>query len=905
LEYEDKAVGVVTDTVNQVTCGLCGCEIDTEGLEPFVRVECPDCGSLEVVPARLGPFLLINLIGKGGMGGVYLAMDETLGRRVAVKVMLKSLGTDPKFLATFKREAQAIAKLNHPNIAQIYSFGQTKGQPYIVMELVSGKRLDKMIDENHRLDPCYVMKIGLQIAEGLNAADEAGLIHGDIKPENILVDEKGRAKLVDFGIATVAHSSQQEGIWGTPYYIAPEKVKRQKVDSRADIYSLGGTLYHAITGIPPFEGKTPVEVVKARLEHPPTPIRKIAPMVDECSEQIVLRMLEQNPMKRYPTYASLLSDMRKQIEVPNARAPNKTGKLVRTGANKSTTAGGADPAAGVIRPTGKIRIVKKTTTASVTGPRKTQVLTRSTARPKSTRMASARPKSSKRLTTVGRPHSTRLTAIQQPKKESSKAGLWAFLVTLLLAGIAAGLFFFLQERERKQNERREALELKDARREANKLYDNIKTTVTNITMMADSVADFPTGASNAVQAVTGEPFQYSPNIKTAGKSENEEPSATKPAEPVPEVAPTAVQRNDGAPAGIRSPEDLAKSRSERNRAKPKKDRGKTAALLPEEEEAAQEIVLLAKTMITKVARIQAQAIAVQLFYENDVKKRAREAINATTSVDCKERAMILLDLKAQVAEQHDSIADLTKEAKEHRDEIQTIKSEVLTAREQREASRLEALKKEQEEKLRKEELAQMAVLRKKEIARTEAAEKTARQFLLDNDYDSAIREMERTIADITTEPAIRACELAKERYQRMKSLKEFLVRMISDYPLSCGWYDARRNADVDVLGADDEGLTIRSIEEPVPWSNVGLQRMVKFIEHYLSPQNWNKIPIRDLAEQNVNAAIFISVHAEDIPRAKEMITIFRNAANMKAIAAQKDEIAEILDRLILSEDDGS
>jgi serine/threonine protein kinase len=283
-------------------------------LDPFVQVECPDCTNIETVSAKLGPFRLLNLIGTGGMGGVYYAKDESLGRFVAIKVMLTSIGENKEFIESFKHEAQAVARLNHPNIVQIYSFGQEKGQPFIVMELVSGQRFDKMVETKKALDQAFVMRVGLDIAEGLKAADEAGILHGDIKPENILLDEKLRAKLVDFGIATFANQGQADGIWGTPYYIAPEKVRRQKVDCRADIYGLGATLFHALTGHPPFEGKTPIDVVKARLEHPAPELHLIRRDIDPLVEKIIARMLEGDQNKRYPNYNSLTSDMRKAVQ---------------------------------------------------------------------------------------------------------------------------------------------------------------------------------------------------------------------------------------------------------------------------------------------------------------------------------------------------------------------------------------------------------------------------------------------------------------------------------------------------------------------------------------------------------------------------------------------------------------
>ena len=187
-------------------------------------------------PSDFGHFLLEKELGHGGMGGVYLARDKMLDRRVGIKVMLKSLGADPKFVERFQREAQAAARLNHPNIAQIYSFGQEQGMPYIAMELVPGGSLDKEMEANPgTLDVAYVMRVGQQVADALALAAESGLVHGDVKPENVLFDSDGNAKLVDFGLAAMQGDSDE--IWGTPFYISPEKVRRQKIDYRADIYS--------------------------------------------------------------------------------------------------------------------------------------------------------------------------------------------------------------------------------------------------------------------------------------------------------------------------------------------------------------------------------------------------------------------------------------------------------------------------------------------------------------------------------------------------------------------------------------------------------------------------------------------------------------------------------------------
>ena len=247
---------ILTDPVDSAACPKCGAMLDVKGLPPFSVVQCPTCQFEFQVPARFGTFMLLQLLGAGGMGGVYRARDEGLNREVAIKVMLKSLGDDPQFVETFQREAQAAARLNHRHIAQIYSFGQEKGQPYIAMELVSGGSLDKMMNEQGPLDPTTVIHVGAQIAEGLSVAADAGMVHGDVKPENILFDGDKNAKLVDFGLSAM-QSGPGNDVWGTPYYIAPEKVRRQKSDYRSDIYSLGGTLYHAIPACRPSRAKTP------------------------------------------------------------------------------------------------------------------------------------------------------------------------------------------------------------------------------------------------------------------------------------------------------------------------------------------------------------------------------------------------------------------------------------------------------------------------------------------------------------------------------------------------------------------------------------------------------------------------------------------------------------------------
>ena len=313
---EHEAIDVIADQVEKIACRKCGRHLDVSKLPMFSKVECPDCKTQQTVPARLGQFLLLEILGAGGMGAVYQALDQSLGRYVAIKVMRRAMGEDPAFVENFMREARAAAALNHRNVVQIYSCGQEKGQPYIVMELVSGGRLDEMIAQGNPIEEVRALEIGIDVTEGLKAANDVGLIHGDVKPANILFDKNGIAKVADFGLARFVAWQQDRGeVWGTPYYIAPEKARGQKVDHRSDIYSLGATLYHALGAKPPFDGKTATDVVLARLKNPAIGLRVIRPSLQPETADVIARTLESDPFMRYPTYSSLLADLREALRV--------------------------------------------------------------------------------------------------------------------------------------------------------------------------------------------------------------------------------------------------------------------------------------------------------------------------------------------------------------------------------------------------------------------------------------------------------------------------------------------------------------------------------------------------------------------------------------------------------------
>ncbi|HBA85966.1 MAG TPA: hypothetical protein DCZ95_17925 [Verrucomicrobia bacterium] len=324
---EDDVIKVITDPVDEIVCNHCHTTINVSACPSFMHVECPSCHARLPVPAQLANFVLIELFGQGGMGAVFRGFDSSLKRHVAIKVMKKEFSENPQFVEQFLREARALAALNHPNVVQIYNYGEAKGQHYIVMELVDGGRLDLMIKNGKPLGETTLLHMATDVIKGLHAAANAGLTHGDIKPANILFSREGAAKVVDFGLARFQGEQSKPGvILGTPFYVAPEVVRGKQPDQKADIYSLGGTLFHALTGHPPFNGPTVPETVIARFKAPAPDIRTLRPELHAETAALIARMLDADPFTRYPNYDSLMADMagiQKNLTAAPVRKPRK------------------------------------------------------------------------------------------------------------------------------------------------------------------------------------------------------------------------------------------------------------------------------------------------------------------------------------------------------------------------------------------------------------------------------------------------------------------------------------------------------------------------------------------------------------------------------------------------------
>jgi len=280
-------------------------------LEPFAKVHCPACGTAIRARTKLKNFTLVEVLGVGGMGAVYKALDMNLDRMVALKVVRKEFSADAEYLEKFEREAQVTASVNHPHVVKVYSFGSDHGLFYIAMELVDKGSLDDLMNLQGRVAEIQAINVGIQVAQGLQAALQQGLIHRDVKPGNILFADAQTAKIVDFGLALLAeHEAEERGeVWGTPYYVAPEKLDHLPEDFRSDMYSLGGTLFHAIAGRPPFEADTASMVALKHLKSKAVSLQAFAPDVSSATAYVINRTLNKDPEQRYQSYAEMIEHL--------------------------------------------------------------------------------------------------------------------------------------------------------------------------------------------------------------------------------------------------------------------------------------------------------------------------------------------------------------------------------------------------------------------------------------------------------------------------------------------------------------------------------------------------------------------------------------------------------------------
>ena len=262
-------------------------------------------------------YQIIKSIGEGGMANVYLAYDTILDRNVAIKVLRGDLAHDDKFVRRFQREALAASSLSHPNIVEVYDVGEDNGQYYIVMEYIEGKQLKQLLKKRGKLTLSEVIDIMLQVTDGMSVAHDAYIIHRDIKPQNIMIEDNGMVKITDFGIAMAMNSTQltqTNSVMGSVHYLPPEQANGKTATLQSDIYSMGILMYELLTGNLPYKGDNAVEIALKHLKEAFPSIRDQLPEIPQSVENIIIKATAKNPKNRYKDARDMNHDLKKCLD---------------------------------------------------------------------------------------------------------------------------------------------------------------------------------------------------------------------------------------------------------------------------------------------------------------------------------------------------------------------------------------------------------------------------------------------------------------------------------------------------------------------------------------------------------------------------------------------------------------
>jgi serine/threonine protein kinase len=285
---------------------------------------------------QFGPYQIVAPVGEGGMAAVYKAYQPSMERYVALKVLPRTYAEDPQFVSRFKREAKLLAQLQHPHILPVFDFGMAEGYTFIVMPFIQGGKLTDAM-KGEPLPLARIRQVITQVGDALDYAHERGMIHRDVKPSNILIDERGNCLLTDFGLARMVEDSvnltSSGAIMGTPAYMSPEQGSGQKIDARSDIYSLGIVLFEMATGRVPYQAETPVAIVFKHIQDPLPLPRKVNPAIPEAVERVILKSLSKRPEDRYPTAGDMVQAI--QLAIP-ADSDSKKSTVFKKSAKAET-----------------------------------------------------------------------------------------------------------------------------------------------------------------------------------------------------------------------------------------------------------------------------------------------------------------------------------------------------------------------------------------------------------------------------------------------------------------------------------------------------------------------------------------------------------------------------------------
>jgi hypothetical protein len=831
-----------------------------------------------------GNFLLERELGAGGMGGVYMGRDKMLDRPVAVKVMLKEYGSDPEFVEKFKKEAQSAARLIHPNIAQVYSYGICDGMPYIAMELACGGSLYSIMQANPgKADVTRVLKICQQVAQALQCANDQGCVHGDVKPENILLDANGNAKLVDFGLAGMQKNTDE--IWGTPYYISPEKVKKEPIDFRADMYSLGGTLYHALTGVAPFEGEDSIAVVKARFLAPPKKPSEIRPDLTPAIDALVMKMLALNKEDRYPSFEALLDAFK---------------GVLTSGLTRNITAEAEAATAGE----------KKPATAATTATRGKMVMRgRRTMAMKRRGMTVKKDLESGEQGDEGALDETEKPKTDEDEDEDEKGGnllvkvlIFAVVGILVLAGIGGGLWWYVvadKKAKAADVQNQVAAGFKKAR-------TAVDDTVANAKKFADEFDEFAKKAIDACEKPTKElaallPAEqakllkpdFSKELLDAIAATNEAPKAEAAApagtNAVAAAGTNAAPAKAAAPAGTNAAPAKAAAPAAKPPAPAKDAKGqpapaaKPAPAAPAKDAKAAELppaVVSMRELWDRAYGCQASAVRIRHAVRQLVKKGAEGDGIAEVS---EENARVLGKLSVELAEALDTIKT-SKDVENVRKGITYIKTrgeklveqttkrlriEKLESDRKAKAEAAAAAEKERQEKKAAEHQAQVDAETKTATDKFDTL--VAQGVLRQMDWKNALRQLEAVKAELKTPEGVHAADIQIRKVNDMKKMQDVFVKSVKDHVFK----GKLKGAKVASVSEKELNLDRGKSKARIPWHKFYKSypgNLNELINQYIVRGRENakpKLNLKDWADAMTGAALTMQLVCSEVNGAVE------------------------------------
>ncbi len=793
-----------------------------------------------------GNFLLERELGRGGMGGVYMGRDKMLDRPVAVKVMLKEYGSDAEFVERFKREAQSAARLIHPNIAQIYSYGIADGMPYIAMELVAGGSLDQLMkNAPGKTDVPRIMKIGEQVAQALRCAADQGLVHGDIKPENILLDANGNAKIVDFGLAGMQKNTDE--IWGTPYYISPEKVRKEVIDYRADMYSLGATLYHALTGVAPFEGSDATAVVKKRFEETPKKPSEIRAGLSPQIDNLIMTMLAFKKEDRFPSFEALIEAFKKVM----------TTGLTATQTVAAQTAGTAKTAGAAAHPTGRRMVLKGKRTMTM-----------------------------RRPTTVPNPVEMKEEDDEDEDEKGGSLGLKVAGVIIgiivIVGGLAGGLVWYKVSEKNAQEEAYQATITKGCTEAREAIAGTRKAAET----FADEFETFAKKATDGCEKATAALVKllpdYAADLKLPPTKELQDAMAAQAAADAPAVAtnaPAAVATTN-APATATAPAATNAPAATPVAAAP--------AAAPPEERKLPGVVKDMQTVWVRTYSCQASVIRIRLA----VRKLVAECdkANAMTG-ETKETMDALVDLSQKVKDMYEEVRG-SKDVESVRKNIAYVNSrgekaiknaekdlrlkKIQSARDEAEAAKA-AEESARQKRLAEERQAKIDEETKAIKDKFEAIAAAGTFGLLD--WQHAIRQLNALKATFSMAESSLAADVEIRKVNAMKTVQDVLIQNMVGYKFRSGakalnlrgcTVKAANKDEIRLVRADGSTpmkLTWRRFYKDCP-NNLN-ELINKFIEKgkNASAYNTGKLALKPWSEAMFGAALTMRLICSDAPGA--------------------------------------